>query len=81
MNTIETTTTFLGWCSVINIGLLMLSSLAVMIMREQISSIHVRLFAMSKEDVLRGYFQYLAHFKIAVIVLNIAPYLALKLMG
>lgn len=81
MNTIETITTFLGWCSLVNLGLLMLSSLAVILMREQIAPIHVRLFAMSKDDVLRGYFQYLAHYKIAIIVFNIVPYLALKIMG
>ncbi len=81
MNTIESITRFLGWCSVLNIGLLMLSSLAVMCLREQIATTHMRFFGMVKEDILSGYFQYLAHYKIATIVLSIVPYFALKIMG
>jgi len=32
-------------------------------------------------DLARAYFQYLAQFKIAVIVFNLAPYIAMRLMA
>jgi hypothetical protein len=81
MNTIETMTSFLGWCAVINVGLLLLSTLLVIMLRDRVSSIHANLFCMDKKDVLCTYFQYLGQYKIAIIVLNIVPYFALKVMG
>lgn len=38
------------------------------------------MFGLSQDDLSRAYFQYLAQYKIAIFVLNIAPYLALKAM-
>jgi hypothetical protein len=36
---------------------------------------------MDEKDLGRAYFQYLAQYKIAIIVLNIAPYLALRIIA
>lgn len=72
--------TFLGWCSVINIGLLTFSSLIIIIFREQISNLHATIFNLNKEDVFPAYFQYLGQFKILIIVFNIVPYFALSIM-
>jgi hypothetical protein len=81
MNSIEGLREFLGWCSVINIGILLLSSVIVMAMRGPISNIHSKMFGLGKEDLLRAYFQYLGHYKIVIIVLNIVPYIALVIMA
>ena len=81
MHSLDQIQTFLGWCSIINIGLLLFSALVVMIFREQISELHASIFHLNKEDVLRAYFQYLAQFKILIIVLNIVPYFALSIMN
>jgi hypothetical protein len=80
MHSFELIQTFLGWCSVINIGLLAFSALIVILFREQISELHAKIFHLNKEDVFRAYFQYLAQFKILIIVLNIVPYFALSIM-
>ena len=80
MHSADLIQTFLGWCSVINTGLLIFSALIVMIFREQISDLHATIFHLNKEDVLRAYFQYLAQFKILIIVFNIVPYFALSIM-
>ncbi|MDP3936621.1 MAG: hypothetical protein Q8R92_00615 [Deltaproteobacteria bacterium] len=79
--TMGTATELLGWASAINVGVLLLSTLALLAMRESITKIHSRLFGLDEKDLGRAYFQYLAQYKIAIIVLNIAPYLALKLMA
>ena len=39
------------------------------------------MFKLSEEEVKSAYFTYLGHFKIAVIVFSLVPYLALKLMA
>jgi hypothetical protein len=36
---------------------------------------------LSEVDLLRAYFQYMAQYKIVVLVFFLAPYVALKLMG
>ena len=72
--------TFLGWCTAMDLALLAISSLLVIAMRSRLTAIQSRMFGLSEEDLSRAYFQYLAQFKIAVIVFNLTPYLALKLM-
>ena len=80
MFTIVTFTTFLGWCSVINIGILALSTVGITVMREPIMKIHASLLGLDQSMLPKLYFQYLGNFKIAVIMLNIVPYIALKIM-
>ena len=80
MDSIQTLTTFLGWCTVLNLGVLSLAAILLIIMRTPISSIHSKMFGLSQDDLSRAYFQYLAQYKIAIFVLNIVPYLALKAM-
>ena len=81
MNTIESMSEFLGWCSVINIGLLTFSAIFMVSLRSPISRIHAKMFNLDESDLSRAYFQYLAQYKIAIIVFNIVPYLALRIMG
>lgn len=81
MMTIESLTELLGWASVINIGILVLSTLAVITVRTSITEIHSKIFGLDEKDLGRAYFQYLAQYKIAIIVLNVAPYIALKIMA
>jgi hypothetical protein len=76
----EQITTFLGWACTINIAILALSTLSLIAMRGWVTGIHARLFGLDEKDLGRAYFQYLAQYKIAIIVLNITPYIALKIM-
>lgn len=81
MIAIDTLTTFLGWCSVINIGVLVLSTIILMIMREPIVGIHSRLFGLNPAELPATYFQYLGNYKIAIFIFNLVPYIALKVMS
>ncbi len=81
MNSMETLTEFLGWCTVINLGILLLASLFLATMRGWAARIHSRMFGLSEENLLRLYAQYLAQYKIAFFVLNLVPYAALKMMS
>ena len=79
--TIESLTTFLGWWSVINIAILLFSTLMMIIMRDLAVRIHSRLFRVDPEALPMTYLQYLGNYKIAIIILNIVPYIALRIMA
>jgi hypothetical protein len=46
-----------------------------------IRQIHAKMFGLSESDLSRGYFQSLAQYKTAILIFNLAPYLALRIVG
>lgn len=80
MTSLETLAAFLGWCTLINMGMLILASLAMVSMRETMTKMHRSMFGLDDTDLARAYFQYLAQYKILVFVFNLMPYLALRIM-
>jgi len=80
MMTMDTLTVFLGWCSIINIGVLLFSTLILAMFKDSISIMHSRMFGVDQANLPMTYFQYLGNYKIAIFMLNIVPYLALRLM-
>ena len=80
MNSIETITEFFGWCTVINIGIYLLTVASVTLFRNTAMRMNARMFAVSEEDVRHVTFQYIAHYKLAITVLCFVPYIALKVM-
>ena len=81
MNSLETITAFFGWTTVINFVLLGFSSIIVISARGAISRMHGNMFGLETADLSRAYFQYIAQYKIAIIVFSLTPYIALKLMA
>ncbi|MCU7836040.1 MAG: hypothetical protein KZQ83_12430 [gamma proteobacterium symbiont of Taylorina sp.] len=81
MLTISELTEFMGWSSLINICLLAATTLAVILMRESIIKLHEKIFKVNAEELPRIYFQYVAQYKLAIIILNVVPYISLKIMA
>ena len=79
--TIETMTAFFGWCTVINFGILLASTISLLAFGSFAIRIHSRMFGMDGASLKQAYFQYLAQYKIVTIVLNLVPYLAMKIIG
>jgi len=79
--TLETLRTFFGWCTVINIGLFMLSSILIISLREIAARFHAKMFNLDEQFISQTFYQYLGVYKIVLIVFNIVPYFALKVMG
>tara|TARA_R110000850_G_scaffold62777_10_gene142509 strand:- start:1739 stop:2029 length:291 start_codon:yes stop_codon:yes gene_type:complete len=79
--TIELFRDFLGWCTVINSGLLILSSIMLIVMKGAVSSMHARMFGIDEESVKAVYFKYLGYYKLLILVFNLAPYLALRIVA
>jgi len=80
MENIHEATAFLGWCTVVNLGIYLFTALALMGFREPIKKIHSKVSGVPSEKLDELYFNYLGSFKMAIIILNIAPYAALNLM-
>jgi hypothetical protein len=74
-------TSFFGWMTAINILVLIIVSLAVLTMRGLMATLHSRMLGVPEADLPALYFQYIANYKVAVFVFNLAPYVALKLMA
>lgn len=81
MFTLDTLTAFFGWTLVINVTFLLFSTIGVVSARGFISRIHGGMFGLESADLSRAYFQYLAQYKIAIIIFSLTPYIALKLIG
>ncbi len=80
MISIEFLTEFFGWLSVINIGFLLFTTLSLILLRDKITNIHSKLFGLSDDELSKAYFQYLAQYKILILVFNLAPYIGLKIL-
>ena len=81
MITLETLTTFLGWCSVINITILLLTTFLLIGFKDLVSKVHGKMFGLNQQSIPLIYFNYLGNYKIAIFIFNLVPYLALKIMG
>lgn len=78
--TAQTLTTFLGWCSVINIAVLMIWFLGIVFARDFIYKIHTKWFKVNPESFDAIHYCGIGIFKLFVNFLNVVPYIALKIM-
>ena len=68
------------WMTIINVGLLLLSTVLIMLLNSFICKIHAKLFRIDEDKIAIVVYGYLGMYKIMVIVLNIVPYIALLLI-
>jgi len=78
---IETLTTFFKWCTIINLGFLILSSLACIFLGDFSYRMNNRFFSISREAFNIVLCSFIGLFKIFVIVFNLGPYIALLIIG
>lgn len=81
MNSIQTWTTFFGWVTVVNIGIYLITVLALLAMRGFAYRMTAKMFGISEDEVVKATFRYVAAYKLLIIVFCFAPWLALKLMA
>lgn len=72
---------FLGWCTLINIGLLLFSTLILVGFNARIKQLHQSFFALSEQQLDNLYIHFLAIYKIAIIFFNLIPYLVLRFLS
>ena len=78
--TMATLTNLMGWITLVNIGLLLLTTVLIVLMKGIAIKIHSKMFDIDTKDLNNMYFDYLGKFKVLVIVFNLGPYIALRLM-
>lgn len=81
MESIETIRVFLGWCTAINMGMLLLATVIMATGIKTITGWNASMFDMEADDVKNEYFRYLATYKALVLVFNLVPYVALRIMA
>jgi hypothetical protein len=79
--TAETLRHFLGWSGVINFGILAVWGLFFTLAHQWMFKMHRRLFKLTVERFDTIHYGGMAFFKILIIVFNIVPYLALRIVG
>jgi hypothetical protein len=79
--TLELIRAALGWCAVINIGILLWWSLFIMFAGDFVFRMHSKLFKMNREQFFAIHYAGILWFKLVVFVLNVVPYLALRIVG
>ncbi|MEA3211661.1 MAG: hypothetical protein QOE70_4718 [Chthoniobacter sp.] len=80
--TLEKFRSMLGWCTVINVALLLLWSAVFLFAHDWMFQLHTRLgFKLTPEVFDAMHYGGLGIYKLAIWLLNLAPYIALRIVG
>jgi hypothetical protein len=77
---IEVVMAVLGWCTLINFGLLIWWFLFLVVAHDWTLRLHTKWFKLSSEKFDAIHYSLMGVFKIGVIVFNLVPYLALRIV-
>ena len=72
---------FLGWCTVLNFALLIISTVMLTVMKDFVYRVHGSITGLDADTLQGIYVQFLGNYKMAVIVFFAVPWLALKIMA
>ena len=78
--TLETIRAALGWCSVINGGILLLWFALFILAHDWIHGIHSKWFQLTKQRFDEIHYKSTPFFKLSIFLFNLTPYLALQLI-
>ncbi len=79
--TLEVIRDMLAWCSVINLGLLIFWVLFYAAARGVVFKIHGGIFELTQEQINKTHYKGIIYFKLGIILFNVVPYLALRIVG
>jgi len=77
---VEQLTELFQWMTIINVGVFVLSSVLIMVLKKSIYKMHADLFGIQEDQVAIAVYSYLGRLKILILVFNIVPYLSLLLI-
>ena len=82
MNSLETLATFFGWCTVINLGILLAFMLVMSVVNKDgfLVKSSMKIFGNTKEDTCATMFRVFQQYRLLFVVFNVVPYIALKVM-
>ena len=79
--TLEIVRNTLGWCGIMNIGLLLFWFVFIAFAHDFVYRMHSKWFTLSIKKFDAIHYGALAFFKAAILMFNIVPYLALRIVG
>ena len=79
--TVEIVRNALGWCALINYGVLLVWFVFFTTRHEWMYRLHGRWFKLSRERFDSAHYTGMALFKLGIILLNLVPYLALRIVA
>ena len=79
--TLETIRFMLAWCTLINWAILIVWFLWLRLAHEWVYGVHCKWMSISIEKFDEIHYRAMVTYKIAVFVFNLAPYLALRIVG
>ena len=74
-------TTFFGWCTVINVCFYLFSAFFILVCKGFTINLHSKITGVEPSELPNMYFNFLGNYKMAILLLNLTPYIALKLMA
>ena len=78
---VQMLTRFFMWCTILNMGFLLLLSLFLLINLDFVYKMHGKLFPMSRETFNVVLYSFIAIYKIIIFVFNLVPWIALSIIG
>lgn len=78
---IELLTQFLGWCTVLNIALLLWWAFFMVFAHDWVYKMHTNWFYLNTERFDAIHYSGIAFYKLSIILFNVAPYLALRIIS
>tara|TARA_A100001037_G_C14601289_1_gene393047 strand:- start:79 stop:318 length:240 start_codon:yes stop_codon:yes gene_type:complete len=77
---IDLLATFLGWCTVLNVGFLLVVLVAMTGLGDWLGGLSARMFGVTEPEARRAMFLFFLQYRLVIITFNLVPYIALKIM-
>ncbi|MCD4847022.1 MAG: hypothetical protein K8R76_02390 [Candidatus Aegiribacteria sp.] len=71
----------LFWCSILNLGLLVLMFVVFLTAGKRICRIHGKMWGLPEEEVRLSIYRMMGTYKMLVFILSVVPYAALRIIG
>ena len=78
---VDELTIFFGWCTVINLVVYLCSAFFIIVFKSFTINLHSKILGLEASELPNMYFKFLGNYKIGILLLNLSPYISLKLMG
>jgi len=78
--TLKTLKTFFFWMTVINFLILVISTVGVVMLTQEMKVIHSQMFHVPSDELSQIYLEYLAWYKLLWMIFNLVPYISLRVM-
>ncbi|MCJ7590027.1 MAG: hypothetical protein MUO51_01585 [Woeseiaceae bacterium] len=78
--TVENALAVLGWCMVVNFGILMIWAVAMMVAPNLTYRTQRLVTSISQEEFERTIYRLMGQYKLGILFFNFAPYIALRIV-